>query len=350
MYDIVIIGAGPAGMTAGIYARRVNKKVLILEGKNYGGQIVNTLDIENYPTVEHISGFDFATKLYEQAKKMGVEFVLARAEKIEDFKEVKEVVAGEEKYRARSVIIATGLVNRKLGIAGEDELIGRGISYCATCDGAFYRGKKVAVVGGGNVALGDALALADLAEKVYLIHRRDEFKGDAELVQKVRARENVEMVSNSVVTGVEGAGVASASVGAGVGASAGAGADAGEAGEIEGAGKAGVSEGVGVSGAGAGGLRAVEVENLDGEKRKIEVDGLFVAIGQMPENGSFADLIELDEAGYVLADEKCETNVSGIFVAGDNRSKEVRQLVTATADGAVAAVRAVNYLREEVNL
>ena len=322
MYDVAIIGAGPAGMTAGIYARRANKKVLILEGKNYGGQIINTLDIENYPTTEHISGFDFATKLYEQVKKMGVEFVFARVEKIEDFDDVKEVVAGGERYRARSVIIATGLTNRKLGIAGEDELIGRGISYCATCDGAFYRGKKVAVVGGGNVALGDVLALADLAEKVYLIHRRDEFKGDFELAQRVRARENVEMVLNSVVIEVEGAGVSGAGAGAGAGA----------------------------FGAGAGGLRAVEVENLRGEKRKIEVDGLFVAIGQMPENGNFADLIELDEAGYVLADEKCETNIPGIFVAGDNRSKEVRQLVTATADGAVAAVRAVEYLRGKVVL
>ena len=334
MYDVAIIGAGPAGMTAGIYARRANKKVLILEGKNYGGQIINTLDIENYPTAEHISGFDFATKLYEQVKKMGVEFVFARVEKIEDFDDVKEVVAGGERYRARSVIIATGLTNRKLGIAGEDELIGRGISYCATCDGAFYRGKKVAVVGGGNVALEDVLALADLVEKVYLIHRRDEFKGDEELVKRVRARENVEMVLNSVVVGVEGAGLGGGATGAGAGVSASVSAGAG----------------VGVSGVGAGGLRAVEVENLRGEKRKIEVDGLFVAIGQMPENGSFADLIELDEAGYVLADEKCETNIPGIFVAGDNRSKEVRQLVTATADGAVAAVRAVEYLRGKVVL
>lgn len=334
MYDVAIIGAGPAGMTAGIYARRANKKVLILEGKNYGGQIINTLDIENYPTAEHISGFDFATKLYEQVKKMGVEFVFARVEKIEDFDDVKEIVAGGERYRARSVIIATGLTNRKLGIAGEDELIGRGISYCATCDGAFYRGKKVAVVGGGNVALEDVLALADLVEKVYLIHRRDEFKGDFELVQRVRARENVEMVLNSVVVGVEGAGLGGGATGAGAGVSASVGAGAG----------------VGVSGAGTGGLRAVEVENLRGEKRRIEVSGLFVAIGQMPENGSFADLIELDEAGYVLADEKCETNIPGVFVAGDNRSKEVRQLVTATADGAVAAVRAVEYLRGKVVL
>lgn len=348
MYDVAIIGAGPAGMTAAIYARRANKKVLILEGKNYGGQIINTLDIENYPTTEHISGFDFATKLYEQVKKMGVEFVFARVEKIEDFDDVKEVVAGGERYRARSVIIATGLTNRKLGIAGEDELIGRGISYCATCDGAFYRGKKVAVVGGGNVALGDVLALADLAEKVYLIHRRDEFKGDEELVQRVRARENVEMVLNSVVVGVEGAGVAGGATGAGAGKAGGAGGATGVGAGVSAS--VGVGAGVGVSGAGAGGLRAVEVENLRGEKRRIEVSGLFVAIGQMPENGSFADLIELDEAGYVLADEKCETNVSGVFVAGDNRSKEVRQLVAATADGAVAAVRAVEYLRGKVVL
>lgn len=302
--DVAIIGAGPAGMTAAIYARRANKTVVIFEGKNYGGQIVNTLDIENYPTAEHISGFDFATKLYEQVKKTGAEFVLARVEKIKDLGEYKEVLAGGEVYKARAVIIATGLVNRKLGVKGEDELIGRGISYCATCDGAFYRGKRVAVVGGGNTALEDALVLADLAEKVYLIHRREEFKGEAELVQRVRARENVELVLNSTVVGVDGL----------------------ETG---------------------GGLRAVEVESLSGERRKIEVQGMFVAIGQKPENENFADLIELDEAGYIRADEGCKTNVAGVFVAGDNRSKEVRQLVTATADGAVAAVSAVRFLMEK---
>lgn len=299
MYDIVIIGAGPAGMTAAIYARRANKTVLIIEAKTYGGQIVNALDIENYPTAEHISGFDFATKMYEQVKKMGAEVVFTTAKKINDLGVVKEIVTDDGKYTAKTVIIATGLENRPLGL-GEEKMIGRGISYCATCDGAFYKGKTVAVVGGGNTALSDVLVLADLAEKVYLIHRRTEFRGEAKLVEQVKNRANVELVLDSEVEKLEG--------------------------EKR--------------------LEAVEVKNKNGEVRRILVDGLFVAVGQMPKNENFADVIEVDEAGYILADESCETNVAGIFVAGDNRKKEVRQLVTATSDGAVAALKAVQYLSE----
>ena len=299
MYDIVIIGAGPAGMTAAIYARRANKTVLLIEAKTYGGQIVNALDIENYPTVEHISGFDFATKMYEQMKKMGAEVVFTTAKKINDLGVVKEIVTDDGTYTAKTVIIATGLENRPLGL-GEEKMIGRGISYCATCDGAFYKGKTVAVVGGGNTALSDVLVLADLAEKVYLIHRRTEFRGEAKLVEQVKNRANVELVLNSEVEKLEG--------------------------EKR--------------------LEAVEVKNKNGEVRRILVDGLFVAVGQMPKNENFADVIEVDEAGYILADENCETNVAGIFVAGDNRKKEVRQLVTATSDGAVAALKAVQYLSE----
>ena len=299
MYDIVIIGAGPAGMTAAIYARRANKTVLIIEAKTYGGQIVNALDIENYPTAEHISGFDFATKMYEQVKKMGAEVVFTTAKKINDLGVVKEIVTDDGKYTAKMVIIATGLENRPLGL-GEEKMIGRGISYCATCDGAFYKGKTVAVVGGGNTALSDVLVLADLAEKVYLIHRRTEFRGEAKLVEQVKNRANVELVLDSEVEKLEG--------------------------EKR--------------------LEAVEVKNKNGEVRRILVDGLFVAVGQMPKNENFADVIEVDEAGYILADESCETNVAGIFVAGDNRKKEVRQLVTATSDGAVAALKAVQYLSE----
>lgn len=299
MYDIAIIGAGPAGMTAAIYARRANKTVLIIEAKTYGGQIVNALDIENYPTAEHISGFDFATKMYEQVKKMGAEVVFTTAKKINDLGVVKEIVTDDGKYTAKTVIIATGLENRPLGL-GEEKMIGRGISYCATCDGAFYKGKTVAVVGGGNTALSDVLVLADLAEKVYLIHRRTEFRGEAKLVEQVKNRANVELVLDSEVEKLEG--------------------------EKR--------------------LEAVEVKNKNGEVRRILVDGLFVAVGQMPKNENFADVIEVDEAGYILADESCETNVAGIFVAGDNRKKEVRQLVTATSDGAVAALKAVQYLSE----
>lgn len=299
MYDIAIIGAGPAGMTAAIYARRANKTVLIIEAKTYGGQIVNALDIENYPTAEHISGFDFATKMYEQVKKMGAEVVFTTAKKINDLGVVKEIVTDDGKYTAKTVIIATGLENRPLGL-GEEKMIGRGISYCATCDGAFYKGKTVAVVGGGNTALSDVLVLADLAEKVYLIHRRTEFRGEAKLVEQVKNRANVELVLDSEVEKLEG--------------------------EKR--------------------LEAVEVKNKNGEVRRILVDGLFVAVGQMPKNENFADVIEVNEAGYILADESCETNVAGIFVAGDNRKKEVRQLVTATSDGAVAALKAVQYLSE----
>ena len=299
MYDIAIIGAGPAGMTAAIYARRANKTVLLIEAKTYGGQIVNALDIENYPTAEHISGFDFATKMYEQVKKMGAEVVFTTAKKINDLGVAKEIVTDNGTYTAKTVIIATGLENRPLGL-GEEKMIGRGISYCATCDGAFYKGKTVAVVGGGNTALSDVLVLADLAEKVYLIHRRTEFRGEAKLVEQVKNRANVELVLDSEVEKLEG--------------------------EKR--------------------LEAVEVKNKNGEVRRILVDGLFVAVGQMPKNENFADVIEVDEAGYILADESCETNVAGIFVAGDNRKKEVRQLVTATSDGAVAALKAVQYLSE----
>ena len=299
MYDIAIIGAGPAGMTAAIYARRANKTVLIIEAKTYGGQIVNALDIENYPTAEHISGFDFATKMYEQVKKMDAEVVFTTAKKINNLGVVKEIVTDDGTYTAKTVIIATGLENRPLGL-GEEKMIGRGISYCATCDGAFYKGKTVAVVGGGNTALSDVLVLADLAEKVYLIHRRTEFRGEAKLVEQVKNRANVELVLNSEVEKLEG--------------------------EKR--------------------LEAVEVKNKNGGVRRILVDGLFVAVGQMPKNENFADVIEVDEAGYILADESCETNVAGIFVAGDNRKKEVRQLVTATSDGAVAALKAVQYLSE----
>ena len=298
MWDIIIIGAGPAGMTAAIYARRAAKSVLVLEALSYGGQIINTPDIENYPVAAHISGFDFATKVYEQAKALGAEFKFEKAVSIEDGGEKKTVHTAKNTYTGKAVIIATGSENRKLGVEGEDKLVGRGISYCATCDGAFYRKKTVAVVGGGNTALEDALYLADLAEKVYLIHRRDEFRAEAATVERVKSRENVELVLDSVVKSL----IADKK------------------------------------------LTAVEVVNKHGETRTIEVNGLFVAVGRIPENQNFAQVIALDSAGYALSGEDCHTDTPGIFVAGDNRVKEVRQLVTATADGAVAATEAIKYL------
>ncbi|MBQ1505013.1 MAG: thioredoxin-disulfide reductase [Oscillospiraceae bacterium] len=300
MTDIIIIGAGPAGLTAAIYARRASKSVLVLEAKSYGGQIINTPEIENYPAAAHISGVDFAMRLYEQAKELGAQIVFEKAVEIRDEGTEKTVVTNKNTYTCRALILATGSENRKLGLDGEDRLVGRGVSYCATCDGSFFRGKTVAVVGGGNTALEDALYLADLCEKVYLIHRRDAFRGEEASAERLKARENVEFVYNSQVTKL-------------------------------------LREKR---------LTGIEVTNKDGSVRTLDVNGLFIAVGRIPENQNFASLITLDETGYVLAGEDCRTNVPGIYVAGDNRKKEVRQLVTATADGAVAATAAVHYINE----
>ena len=199
MYDVLIIGAGPAGLTAAIYACRAEKRTLVLEAKTYGGQIINTPDIANYPVAPGISGFDFATTLYNQAKNLGAEVKFEKVTEVRNG-DVKTVVTPKNTYEAKTVIVATGAENRKLGVEGEDKLIGRGISYCATCDGNFFRKKVVAVAGGGNTAVEDALYLADLAEKVYLIHRRDAFRADASLVSKLKERTNVELVLNANVT------------------------------------------------------------------------------------------------------------------------------------------------------
>lgn len=298
MYDIIIVGAGPAGLTAAIYAKRASKNVLVLEANSYGGQIINTLDIENYPVEAHISGFDFATKLYNQAKDLGAEIIFEKVVNINDKGNIKEVVTTKNSYKAKAVIIATGSENRKLGLPKENELVGKGISYCATCDGAFYKNKTVAVVGGGNTALEDALYLSSMASKIYLIHRRDEFRGSESTVALLKEKDNVEFVYNSNITKLNG---------------------------IE-------------------KLESIDVTNKDGSITTINVDGLFVAIGRVPENENFAKLINLDSSGYIVASEDCNTNVSGIFVAGDNRKKEVRQLVTATSDGAIAATQAIKYI------
>lgn len=301
MFDIIIVGAGPAGLTAAIYARRALKKVLVLEALSYGGQIINTLEIENYPSISKISGFDFATNLYQQVKDLGAEVVFQKATEIKKLDFHFEVVTPKDVYQAKSVILSTGADNRKLGIPMEEELIGKGISYCATCDGNFYKGKDVAVVGGGNTALEDALYLSGVANKVYLIHRRDEFRGNLVEVEKCRNQKNIEIIYNSNVTKLIG----------------------------------------------ENHLEGVELTNLDGNQSEIKVDGLFIAIGKVPENENFKDLIHVDESGYIVAGEDCHTNIPGIFVAGDNRKKELRQLVTATSDGAVAATEAIKYLSNE---
>ena len=298
MTDIIIIGAGPAGLTAAIYATRAEKKVLVLEAFSYGGQIINTPEIENYPAAAHISGFDFATKLYEQAKETGAEIVFEKAVEILDGGNEKTVVTPKNRYTAMAVILATGSKNRKLGLANEDQLIGKGVSYCATCDGAFYRGKNVAVVGGGNTALEDALYLSNLADSVTVIHRRDAFRGESGTVSRLKQKPNVRFLYNCTVTAL-------------------------------------LSDKR---------LTGVEVTDKDGRKQTLSTDGLFVAIGRIPENRNFAPLLTLDEAGYAASDETCLTKTPGVFVAGDARSKPVRQLVTAAADGATAATEAVKYL------
>jgi thioredoxin reductase (NADPH) len=301
MYDIIIVGAGPAGLTAAIYARRASKKVLVLEAKSYGGQIINTLDIENYHVEAHISGFDFATKLYNQAKDLGAEILFEKVVDINDQGTTKEVITTKNTYQAKAIILATGCENRKLGLSNEEELVGKGISYCATCDGAFYKNKDVAVVGGGNTALEDTLYLSDIVNKVYLIHRRDEFRADESTVEELKQKSNVEFILNSNVT------------------------------------KLNANER----------LESIEVTNKEGSIREVKVDGLFVAVGQIPENENFKKIINVDNAGYIIAGEDCTTNIPGIFVAGDNRTKELRQLVTATSDGAIAASKAIKYISKD---
>lgn len=298
MYDIIIIGAGPAGMTAAIYARRAAKTVLVLEASAYGGQIINTPDIENYPVAAHISGFDFATNVYNQAVALGAEFKFEKVIELKNGENEKTIFTAKNEYNSKAVIIATGSKNRKLGVEDEDKLVGRGISYCATCDGAFFRNKSVAVVGGGNTALEDALYLADIANTVYLIHRRDSFRGEAATVQQLKEKPNVEFVLNSVVKKLN-------------------------------ADKR---------------LNSVEVENKNGEVRTLEVSGLFAAVGRIPETDIFDVVADIDGSGYISASEDCKTKTDGVFVAGDVRAKEVRQLVTAASDGAVAATEAVKYI------
>lgn len=284
--------------TCAIYGLRAGKSVLVLEEKMYGGQIVNTPSVENYPGYKNISGFEFANNLYEQAKALGMEY---RNEKVTGIKTCSEknglraVVTEKGTYETRAVVIATGAKNRMLGLEREKELTGKGVSYCATCDGAFFKGRAAAVVGGGNTALEDALFLSNYCSKVYVIHRREEFRGDKSDVDKLKTKENVELVLNSTVEELLGENT----------------------------------------------LNGVNVRNVnDNTLTKLSVDGLFVAVGQVPDNESFREAVKLDDKGYIVAGEDCRTGTDGIFAAGDCRTKSVRQLVTAAGDGAVAGLEA----------
>ena len=297
MYDIIIVGGGPAGLTAATYARRAGKSVLVIEKNAFGGQITWSPKVENFPSVISISGTELGDRLLEQVMEQGADAEL---------EEVVSVSAGEVKtvkcqsgaeFHARAVIIAAGAKPRMLGLPREEELIGSGVGFCAVCDGAFYKGRPVAVNGGGNSALQDALLLAETCSRVYLIHRRDSFRGEARLVDALRAKENVDFVMNASVVELLG--------------------------ESE--------------------LTGIVVEQ-QGQRWEIAVEGLFVAVGHQPDVNLFENLIELDKGGYALSGEDCLTGTPGIFVAGDCRSKSVRQLTTAMADGSVAALAACAYL------
>ena len=303
MYDILIIGAGPAGMTAAIYGQRGGKKTIVFDKLSYGGQVINTAEVANYPGIPNMTGLDFADKTYNQMKDLGAEMSYEEISEIRDAdKPIKTVIttSGKE-YQCKVIIIATGSSPRPLGVENEDRFRGAGISYCATCDGAFFRDKTVAVCGGGNTALEDAEVLSDIAEKVYLVHRRDEFRADATNVKRVKTKKNVELVLDSVVTAIKGERF----------------------------------------------IQGIEVENKKtGEKRELKIDGLFVAIGQMPENDIFKDVVKLNKAGYVEAGEDCLTGTDGIFTAGDCRAKKVRQITTAVSDGAIAALAAIEHINK----
>lgn len=299
MWDIIVVGAGTAGLTAAIYGQRAGKQVLLLESGIYGGQIVNAPEIENYPGIATVSGYQFAMNLYEQATGLGAVLengkVIGIQEKASNWIVQTEVAD----YVGKTVILATGAKHRRLGLKQEAELTGKGISYCATCDGAFYRGKTVAVIGGGNTALGDTEYLSNLCETVYLIHRREEFRGTTEAVERLKKRDNVRILLNTVVEELIG------------------------------------SEG----------LETMRIlDKGTGNGQQLKVDAAFVAIGQEPDNQAFASLVELDESGYIRAGEDCKTQATGVFAAGDCRTKQVRQLTTAASDGAVAAIAAVEYI------
>lgn len=295
MFDAVIIGAGTAGMTAGIYLARRGKSAVILENNTYGGQIVNSREIENYPGLKNISGFDFATELYEQVTALGGQIEFANVTGIKNDADCKTVVTPDKEYKCKNIIIASGASNRKLGLNNEDELIGRGVSYCATCDGAFFKDKSVAVVGGGNTALDDAMFLSEICSEVFLIHRRDEFRGDSGTVQELSETANVKFVMNSVPVRLI--------------------ADDNNK------------------------LTGVSVEDkISGLVTELNISGLFIAVGQVPNTAFLKDSeIKLDEYGYVIAGEDCRTNIDGIYAVGDCRTKALRQLTTAAADGSVAA-------------
>ena len=300
MYDIVIVGAGPAGLTAAVYARRANKSVLLLDKGAFGGQITFSPKIENYPGFESISGSELADKMVEQALSQGAEVEVEAAVGIRDNGDSKTVITEDgNEYEGRAVILACGAKHRHLGLENEERFVGDGISFCAVCDGAFYGGKTVALVGGGNSALQEAILLSETCKKVYVIQNLDFLTGEQRLQEILAKRENVEVITGTLVSAI----------------------------------------------ADTPAFSAITLKRVsDGEEKSLLVDGMFVAIGLEPENEPFAALAALDSAGYFDAGEDCATKTPGVFVAGDCRQKRVRQVATAIADGATAAIAACRYL------
>lgn len=293
MNDIIIIGAGPAGMTSAIYAKRAGYNPLVLEKNTYGGQIINSSEVANYPGIKKIDGYTFATKIYEQLKELEIEIKHEEVINIKKNDKTINVITNKNEYECKSVIIATGLTKRKLNIENEEKLIGKGISYCATCDGAFFKENDVAVVGGGNTALEDAIFLSNYCKHVYLINRTENFKAEKSLLDSFKQKNNTEIITSANIKKLVGKEK----------------------------------------------LEKIELDN----GKILNISGLFIAIGQVP-NCNF-DIVE-KENGFIKSNEECTTNIPGIFVAGDIRNKSVRQIVTSVSDGAVAAINAVKYIEK----
>ena len=301
MYDIIIIGSGPAGLSAAIYAQRACLDTIVIEKNGIsGGQVLNTWEVDNYPGFPGVTGFELSRQFREHANKLGARVVQDEVVQVELSGNVKKVVCEEETYEARCVILASGAHHRTLEVPGEEELRGAGVSYCATCDGAFFRGRTVAVVGGGDAALEDAIFLARMCEKVYIVHRRDKLRGAKRLQERLQALENIEFVWNSETVAIEG----NAQVEA---------------------------------------LRLRQTKT--GEEKRMDVDGVFIAVGFAPESELYAGQLELDEQGYIRADESGQTSVPGVFAAGDVRTKALRQILTAASDGANCVASAERYLQ-----
>lgn len=297
MYDIIIIGGGPAGLTAALYACRANKKTLVIEKETFGGQITFSPKVENIPGFVSLTGNEFAEKLVEQVLEQGADVESCEVLEIKDG-EIKTVVTDDGEFEGKAVIIATGAKHRMLGVEDEEKYVGEGISFCAVCDGAFYKGKTVAVVGGGNSSLQETILLSDLAKKVYVVQNLDFLTGEKKLADQLYKLDNVEVITGVTVESFLG--------------------DS----ELEG----------------------IVIKNSAGESRKLSIDGLFIAIGLIPQNDAFKNVVELDDRGYAVIDETCESATKGIFVAGDCRAKKIRQVTTAAADGAIAALAACDYI------